>query len=106
MQCIHVVYTSSKTDVVTGVLVCTWNIRYGSFVFFPGVCLEYVYKGISMFFVRPPHPRENNDLEFVGEGSTTSPLRYSIDVVRTSLEVRRQQQPCVFIGHGQLKNRV
>ena len=42
MQCIHVVYTSSKTDVVTGVLVCTWNIRYGSFVFFPGVCLEYV----------------------------------------------------------------
>ena len=39
--------TSSKTD-VTGVLVCTWNIRYGSFVFFPGVCLEYVYKGISI----------------------------------------------------------
>ena len=32
-----------------------------------------------MFFVRPPHPRENNDLEFVGEGRTTSPLRYSID---------------------------
>jgi len=46
--------------------------RYGSFVFF----LEYLYKGISMFFVRPPHPRENNDLEFVGErteGRTTSP---------------------------------
>jgi hypothetical protein len=57
--------TSSKTDVVTGVLVCTWNIRYRSFVFFPGVCLEYVYKGISMFFCENPYPRENNDLEFV-----------------------------------------
>ena len=36
--------------------------------------LEYMCKGISMFFVSPPHPRENNDLEFVGEGRTTSPI--------------------------------
>ncbi len=30
---------------------------YGSFVFFPGVCLEYVYKGISMFFCETPPSR-------------------------------------------------